>query len=84
MGLTYDGGHEQIEAVRWRDPSDGTTGECTRERMAEWIGREGGLARVRDAQGREIAIYAVRSNTPHIRAFAVGVWTDDLLALPRY
>ena len=75
--------HEHIASVRWRNPSDGMTGQSTREQMVRWIQEDKGIARVSDGV-REIMVGVVTANPPYIRTYADGVWTDNLLALPQY
>jgi hypothetical protein len=75
--------HEHISRVRWRNPGSGQSGESTREEMVLWIGEEGGEAWVTDGV-RNARVGVVRAHPPYIRTYADGVWTDNLLALPRY
>jgi hypothetical protein len=77
-------GHEHIGAVRWRNPTTGNTGENTRAEMVDWIKNKGGDARVRDDAGNDVRVGVVNATPPYLRTFADGVWTDNLLALPRY
>lgn len=76
-------GHQHIAAVRWRNPESGKTGANTRAQMVTWI-NEGGEARVRDAHADDIRVYVVDATPPYIRTYADGIWTDNLLSLPRY
>jgi hypothetical protein len=75
--------HEHIASVRWRVSSSGETGQSTRAQMVDWI-EGGGVARVRDSAGNEIAVGVVKATPHYIRTYADGVWTDNLLSLPRY
>ncbi len=74
--------HEHIQSVRWRNPADGATGESTREVMVDWL-RQGNQARVTDGV-HDVAVLVRNAAPPYIQTFADGVWTDNLLALPRY
>ena len=76
-------GHQHIAAVRWMEPSTSKTGENTRQEMVEWIDG-GGVARVRDSAGDEVTVLVMHTDPPYIRTQADGIWTDNLLALPRY
>lgn len=76
-------GHEHIADVRWRDPADDKTGESSRAKMVEFI-EGGGAVRVRDAFGDDVAVGVVKATPPYLRTHADGVWTDNLLSLPRY
>lgn len=74
--------HEHIATVRWRNPATNQTGQTARAGMVDWI-RKGGDARVTDGT-RTVQIAVVNATPPYIRTHADGVWTDNLLALPRY
>jgi len=50
--------------------------------MIDFIGG-GGQAFVTDGV-RSVAVGVVHANPPYIRTYADGVWTDNLLALPRF
>jgi uncharacterized protein DUF3892 len=76
--------HEHIASVKWENPSTNATGQSTREAMVDWIKNHGGDARVRDNTGHDVAVGVVNATPPYIRTYADGVWTDNLLALPRY
>jgi hypothetical protein len=76
-------GHEYIASVQWRNPASNETGQSTKQTMVDWI-NNGGVARVRDNQGNEIAVGVVNGNPPYLRTYADGTWTDNLLALPRF
>jgi hypothetical protein len=74
--------HEHISSVRWRNPTTGATGQSTRAQMADWI-RIGNQAYV-TAGVRSVQVFVVEAQPPYIRTWADGVWSDNLLALPRY
>jgi hypothetical protein len=78
-----DTGHEHIAEVKWENPQTSESGKSAREVMVEWINR-GGDARVRDDAGNDVRVGVVNATPPYIRTFADKVWTDNLLALPRY
>lgn len=75
--------HEHITDVQWRNPSNGNTGQSSRQAMVDWI-NQGNVARVQDAYGNDISVHVVNANPPYIQTYADGVWTDNLLALPRF
>jgi hypothetical protein len=81
--LTGGTRHEHIAAVRWKNPATNASGENTREQMVTWIRDEKGDARVTDGR-TEVSVGVVDANPPHIRTYADGKWSDNLLALPRY
>jgi hypothetical protein len=74
--------HEHIAEVRWVNPQTNQTGQSSREAMVTWI-NGGGSAYVWDGT-RGVQVGVVRAVPPYIRTYADGVWTDNLLALPRY
>jgi hypothetical protein len=76
--------HEHIASVRWKNPQSLVTGESTRAVMVDWIKNKGGDARVRDEAGKEAQVGVVEARPPYIRTWADKIWTDNLLALPRY
>lgn len=76
-------GHEHIAAIRWRQPSDNTTGEMTQPVIVEWIRDKGGDARVTDGTN-EVKVGVWEASPPYIRTYADNKWTDNLLALPEY
>jgi len=82
--MTGGSGHEHIAAVRWTNPADNSTGENTRASMVDWITNKNGDARVRDNAGHDVHVGVVQANPPYLRTHADGVYTDNLLALPRY
>jgi hypothetical protein len=76
--------HEHITDVQWRNPESGETGQSTRATMVDWINNKNGDARVRDNSGHDVQVGVVNARPPFIRTYADGVWTDNLLALPRF
>lgn len=75
--------HEHIASVRWRNATDNTTGESTREQMVTWIRDNHGDARVTDDRN-EVRVGVVDATPPYIRTYADNTWTNNLLALPRF
>ena len=76
--------HEHIASVRWRNPKTGANGENSRGEMVTWIRDKSGDAYVCGTDGHMARVGVVRATPPYIRTYADGVWTDNLLALPRY
>jgi hypothetical protein len=80
--------HEHIEAVRWEHRgSPQETGESTREEMIDWIENKDGFVHVRDRQGHDVRVHAVRPTNarPYLKTSPdTKEWRDDLLDLPRY
>jgi catechol-2,3-dioxygenase len=77
-------GHQHIASVRWRNPDSGESGQSTREVMVDWIRNKQGKAYVCGGHGHMAVVGVVDAASPYIRTYADGVWTDNLLALPRY
>lgn len=77
--------HEHIEEVKWQNPETKEVGQTTVSRMVDWIDREKGVAKVTDGK-RTVDVGVVRpvSGAAYLRTYADGVWTDNLLSLPKY
>lgn len=75
--------HEHIASVRWKNPDNGKAGENDRSTMVDWIQTKDGDAYV-CGNGHLAKVGVVESRPPYLRTHADGVWTDNLLALPRY
>lgn len=80
--LVGGSGHEHIAEVRWTNAATAQTGHSSREEMVSYL-RAGNRAEVH-AAGRAVEVRVVNANPPYIRTYADGIWTDNLLALPRY
>jgi len=76
-------GHEHIAQVRWQSARTLVTGQSTIAGMVGWVNSDGEL-RVRDTAGAEVRVGVFNVEPPMIRTYSDGVWTDDLLTLPRY
>ena len=74
--------HTHITACRWRDPEANVTGESIRSDVVDWI-LNGGNAYV-IVDGHLVPVHVVQAGKPFLRSHADGVWSDDLLALPRF
>jgi hypothetical protein len=77
--------HEHITRIQWIE--DGTTDrkDNSRAEMVAFVER-GGKAYVQDSRGNR-AFLGVRVSTAgnkYVQTYADGVWTDNLLALPRF
>ncbi|MGW0539604.1 DUF3892 domain-containing protein [Streptomyces griseoincarnatus] len=76
--------HEHIEAVRWENPATKETGESTKQTIIRWLEKDKtNEARVRSGASY-VRVGVVKASPPYIRTYANGIWTDNLLALPRY
>jgi hypothetical protein len=83
--LMGGGGHEHITDVRWQSAST-SAGQSTREAIVDWLTVSSANRAVVADGANHVPVAVVRPDNepPYIRAQADGVWTDDLLALPRF
>jgi hypothetical protein len=75
--------HEHIVEIKWRNPDDGSTGASAAPEVVSWIENKNGNAKVTDGR-RTVEVGVVDVKPKHLRTYTDGVWTDNLLALPRY
>lgn len=83
--LTGGQTHQHITRLWWTNPGNGKAGENARAEIVHWIEIENGKAYV-DAGGHRVDVRVVTpaSGPKYLRTRADGVWTDNLLALPRH
>lgn len=76
--------HQHIVHLWWIERENGSAGNGTRAEMVDYIER-GGRAYVDDGRGHVAAVGVVTpaSGPKYVQTYADGVWTDNLLALPR-
>jgi len=77
--------HEHIIRLWWTNPASGKTGDNSRDEIVAWIEHKDGKAYVEDRQNHRVDVGVVtpKVGTKYLRTYADGVWTDNLLALPR-
>jgi hypothetical protein len=75
--------HEHIASVQWRNPDTQATGTNSVSEMVDWMENKKGVAKVTDGR-RTVDVGVVNAHPKYIRTHADGVWTDNLLALPRF
>jgi hypothetical protein len=77
--------HERIMGCRWCGIEAEETGTTDVPSLVDWIAGKGGAAYVGRGPGA-VAVGIVRpeEGEPYVRAYAHGVWTDDLMTLPRF
>lgn len=75
--------HEHITNVKWFDPATEKQDQSTRDSVVQWILNQNGDARVKSGNA-EAQVHVVNANPPYLRTKADGIWTDNLLALPRF
>ena len=76
--------HEHITHLWWTDSASGRADNGSRVSLVNRI--EGGLsAYVNDGRGNAapVGVVTPASGPKYVRTYADGVWTDNLLALPR-
>jgi len=78
-------GHEHIVRLWWTNTYDGSTGDNSRAEIVSWIENQNGKAYVEDSRGHRVNVGVVTPTygPKYLRTYADGVWTDNLLALPR-
>lgn len=77
--------HEHITLIRWVEDGTNTPKSSTRQEMVAFV-EGGGRAYVRDARG-DVAYLRVRisyAGNKYVQTYADGIWSDNLLALPRF
>jgi hypothetical protein len=77
-------GHEHIASVKWQNPDDGKTGQNTKAEMVAWLRKSTANKAYVCGGGHLAPVKVVNASPPYIRSHADGVWTDNLLALPRF
>jgi Protein of unknown function (DUF3892) len=77
--------HEHIVHLWWANPADSSTGGNSRAELVDWIENQNGKAYVEDSSGHRVDVYVVtpRMGSKYLRTKKDGVWTNNLLALPR-
>ncbi|WP_406364407.1 DUF3892 domain-containing protein [Streptomyces sp. NBC_00645] len=77
--------HEHISHLWWTEQGSGKTGDNTRARIVDWIENQAGKAYTSDRAGNrtEVAVVTPTRGAKYLRTHADGVWTNNLLALPR-
>jgi hypothetical protein len=80
-------GHEHIVRLWWINPAEAGSGEknSTTAEVVSFIEDKNGKAYVNDHRGHRVDVGVVtpRVGAKYLRTYADGVWTDNLLALPR-
>ncbi|MET8978964.1 DUF3892 domain-containing protein [Streptomyces sp. NPDC004539] len=77
--------HEHITHLWWTNQASSETGHSTRAQLVDWIENQGGKAYTSDRTGHrtEVAVVTPARGEKYLRTRADGVWTNNLLALPR-
>ncbi|MEX3755790.1 DUF3892 domain-containing protein [Mycobacteroides abscessus] len=77
--------HQHIVRLWWTNPATSESGNNSRAEIITWIETQNGKAYVEDAAGHriEVGVVSPSSGPKYLRTYADGVWTNNLLALPR-
>ncbi|MBV8364273.1 MAG: DUF3892 domain-containing protein [Candidatus Eremiobacteraeota bacterium] len=77
--------HEHITYIQWLQDGQSLRQSSSRAEMVAFV-EDGGKAYVRDQFGNLVYL-RVRVSTPgnkYVQTYADGIWSDNLLALPRF
>ncbi len=82
---TGGNGHEHISHLWWAESATAKVGSNSRAEVVSWIEDDNGHAYVTDSRGDQIAVGVVvpTRGYKYLRTLADGIWTNNLLALPR-
>jgi hypothetical protein len=76
--------HQHIVHLWWTNPSTGTIGDNSRAEIVDWLENRGGDAYVQEAGRRaDVEVRSPDYGPRYLQTRADGVWSDNLLALPR-
>jgi catechol-2,3-dioxygenase len=75
--------HQHIANVKWKNQQTSETGASSRAVMVDWIENQKGQAVVTGG-GNTVNVGVVDATPKYLRTYADGIWSDNLLALPRY
>ena len=78
--------HEHISSLQWRNTQSGATGQSTRQTIVDWLEESKANQAVVAKNGTWVYVGVRRPGKgPHyLSTHADGIWTDNLLALPRF
>jgi hypothetical protein len=77
--------HEHIVRYKWRDRSDGDTGESDKPTMVAWVDKPSNRAFVGSGtNAAEVGVVRPQGSQPYLRTYADGKWTNNLLSLPHF
>ncbi|MFD0278541.1 DUF3892 domain-containing protein [Kitasatospora sp. NPDC127111] len=86
-GTRLSGGseHQHIVHLWWTNPATGETGDNSRAEIVAWIEDKNGKAFTDDGRGNraDVAVRTPSYGAKYLQTHADGVWTNNLLALPR-
>ena len=76
--------HQHITRLRWKNPDTDKPGENSRAEVIDWLRADADNRAYVCGGGHLARVLIVNAHPPYLRSHADGVWTDNLLALPRF
>ena len=76
--------HEHIESVRWEEQGINNTGAYTVAQMVDFLDRNGKAFTLEGGTRAEIYVRRNHGTKPFIQTASDGVWSNNLLSLPRF
>jgi hypothetical protein len=78
--------HQHITDYMWRSSDDtGAVNSSSKRSMVECLDKPGTAAYVSSGTARAaVAVIRPEGREPYLRTYADGVWSDNLLSLPRF
>ena len=80
-------GHEHITELEWHMDGDAELKRASRQAIVDWLESGAGnqaFTEPRFGGGQQIFVHSPYGAVKYLRTRANGVWSDNLLALPRY
>ena len=76
--------HEHITHVRWRGIETGKSDSSTVATVVDWINDDGTAWVGTGADRIRVRVVRPVSGLRYLRTYADGLWTNNLLSLPRF
>ena len=77
--------HQHISELKWKNTTTASEGASSRQQLVDWLTVQSNQAIVRSgAASAFVGVVRPVNGLPYVRTYEDGVWTDNLLALPRY
>lgn len=77
--------HESITHYKWYNDADGAIGHMDKPALVTWVDTAGNSAYVSSGSSRAaVGVVRPQIGLPYLKTHANGVWTDNLLVLPRF
>lgn len=78
-------GTESITDYQWLEESSGKVGYNSKATLVDWVDQASNSAYVRsDVSHVPVGVARPKFGAPYLRTYANGIWTDNLLSLPRF